>query len=264
MSDAVAAGVAGALALTGAGLALGPVALELALRARPGRNVFFARWGFSHAVAAVLAGLVAYLLGGLLPATALTALLRPELLLAGAAVVAVIAADRTQPEGWRALGFHRGQTGRAVVAGLACYVAALPLIAGLALGWPLLLEALGAEPRAVGAAAQLAALDGSARTLAAVALVLVAPVLREVVLRGFLQPLLVQNFSERGGVLLAALLFALLQPVELFAPALVVGLVLGLVQQRTHSLTATIATHALHQALCVAALASWPGVAPLL
>ncbi|QDU68243.1 CPBP family intramembrane glutamic endopeptidase [Engelhardtia mirabilis] len=258
--------VATALALTGAGVALAPVAAQVALRLRPGRNVFFARWGFSQVSVAVIAGLLLYLLGGLLPEGELTSLLRPDLLLVGGAIVAVVAAERTQPEGWRSLGFHRGQTGRSIAAGVATYLCCLPLLVGLTIGWPLLLGAFGGEPREVGSAVRMAQLDGTAWTMGALALVLVAPVVREVVLRGFLQPLLVQNFSERGGIALGGLLFALLQPVELFAPALGMGVVLGVIMLRTQSLAATITAHALHQALWLglAAGAAWTGINPLL
>lgn len=253
-----------AVTLVVAGIALAPLIALAVLRARPGRNVFFARWGFSHAVLAVLGGLAVYLLGGLLPDSELKALLRPDLLLLGAAAVAIYAAERSQPEGWRSLGLHRGKTVHALLAGIGGYLVALPLIVGLALGWPLLLGAFGAEPREVGVAVRMAALEGGDWTVAALVLVVGAPIVREIVLRGFLQPLFVQNFSERGGVFLAALMFALLQPVELFGPAIGVGLVLGLIQQRTHSLVATTVTHGLHQALFLAAAGAWPGVAPVL
>jgi membrane protease YdiL (CAAX protease family) len=252
--------------LAASGLALWPLAQALARRLRPQRNVFFARWGFSHLTAVTAAGMLCFLLGSaLLPSTGLGGFLRPDLFVLGAAAGALWVAARTQPEGWRALGLDRGRHGSAAVVGALVYLVCLPSIVGLALLWPSVAEALGADPRPAGAAfLAYAELDGGARW-SAVALALgIGPLLRELVFRCFAQPLFQQNFSEQGGLLLGALLFALLQPVALFAPALAVGWLAGTVQLRTQSLAGPFTLHALHQVLWLTCGAHFAGLAPLL
>lgn len=236
-------------------LALVPLTVLAARRIFPGRNVVFARWGFSHLVGVLLLGLVLAWVSELLwrstpgPIDMQVELVRTGAILA--AMVALIArfAHSLDPEGWRALGLWRGFHLRAVAAGWTSYVLSLPGLVGLGLLWPWFLIWTGA-----GFESQ--PLMESFRTLPderiAVVLVLgigVLPLFEEVLFRVFLQPLLVQNFSEKGGVLLTSFAFAALHGQSAFLPIFGLSLVLGSVMLRTQRLFAVWAVHALNNGL---------------
>ena len=82
------------------------------------------------------------------------------------------------------------------------------------------------------------------------------PLLEEVLFRGFLQPLLVQNFRDKGGIVLTSALFAVMHGTSAFLPIFGLSLILGAVMLRTQRLTAVWAIHALHNGLQVALLLS--------
>jgi membrane protease YdiL (CAAX protease family) len=248
-------------ALAALGLSLAPLVQALLFRLQPRRRVFFARWGFSHVLGAVLAASVTYLVGeALLPASApfdgpLRDLILPQFALLGALGVAVWAARVKQPESWRALGFPRstrgedaGERGRSALLSLGALAGSLPLIVGLSLLWPAVLELLGAGGDA-GAIADWPELGGGALVAAYVLALAVAPLLEETFFRGFLQPLFVQNFSEVGGVLLVALLFASVHGVGPFLPLFAVGLVLGAIKLKTQRVWPCILAHAAYNAV---------------
>ena len=246
VSDPLTAGIV-AVAL---GVALAPLGGVLVQRFEPPRLVFFARWGFSQLLLAGVVGLVVHLIvGALTPESGPLAMVRGDAYLLGATAIAVVAGVRTQPEGWRALGLSRSVPARAIPIGLVVLLAGLPVLIGASLAWQELLITLGVSPAEVGAGARWAALEPGEHALAAVWLVAIAPVLREAFFRGFAQPLLIQNFSERGGLLLSALLFALVHPVEQFLPAFGLGLGAAIAQLRCGSLLAPIAFHAGLQAV---------------
>lgn len=248
-------------ALAALGLALAPLVQAVLFRLQPRRRVFFARWGFSHVLGAVLAASVTYLLGeALLPESApfdgpLRALLLPQLALLGALGVALGSARLKQPEGWRALGFPQstrgdqsGENGRSALLALGALAGSLPLIVGLSLLWPSALEVLGAESGS-GAISSWPELTGSALVTAYVLAIVVAPLLEETFFRGFLQPLFVQNFSEVGGVLLVALLFASIHGAGPFLPLFAVGLMLGAIKLKTQRVWPCALAHAVYNAL---------------
>lgn len=235
-----------AVALAAAAIALVPFTRQALLLVRPGRNVFFARWGF----AAVLVGLV---LGGLVgwafhafvgPIGGVD--LAPVVGLAIACVVAVRAAGRTHPEGWRALGLESPGTGRDHAAAVVALVLGAPAIAAAAIGWPLLFDATERAWSPLAASA----LGGD--VLALVALVLVLPLLVEVFLRGLCTPLFAQNFSERGGIVVAALLGAGLWGPAAFGAQLVLGCLAGAVRLRTQRTLPCVVMHALYNAAALA------------
>ena len=214
--------------LVSAAVACGPLAIRAAFWMRPGRQVFFASWGFGQ----VLVGLIAASVAGLLAAGFLGApwsSLVTLFGLAGGCLVALASARRAQREPWVALGLSRRSLApRALAVGPLLALLAVPAGIGAAL--------LVGEPTALGPGA--AWLPDSASGLdprGLVIFLLIAPLVTELWFRGFLQPLLVQNFSERGGLLLSAVLFASIHGPAAFLPMLALGLALALAKLRTQS-----------------------------
>lgn len=254
------------LGLLCCGLALVPAITELARRIAPGRRVFFARWGFSQAgLALVAAAGVLIAFDALAPADVpLRGMYAMLLALAAASAVALSSARRLQPEGWRALGFAHGVHARGLLAGVLCLLAFLPLVFGANLAWSWL------EAQRTGAHApqpvlqELLALQGAQLALAIGYAVLLGPLLEELVFRAFLQPLLVQNFGDRGGLVLTAILFMALHPASVYLGVLALGLLLGGLMLRTQSLLAVWGVHALHNGLMLALVFGWPGARELL
>ncbi|MBK8180726.1 MAG: CPBP family intramembrane metalloprotease [Planctomycetes bacterium] len=252
----------GALLLL-AGLALTPLCVSFARGFAPEASVFFARWRFLHAA---FVGLCLAVLMRVVPA-GLASWLEPEgvpeilrqlassaLALGGASLAAVLIAARLDPDGVRSLGLRGPGSLRAALVGLGCYVLLCPGILGAALLWPWLFEQLGGrfEPQEIAVA--IGALDGTSRVLAGVFAILVLPCFEELIFRGFLQPLFVQNLGDRGGVFVTSLVFALLHGDSALLPILALSLLLGSLKLCTQRLSACIAVHALHNAVVFAML----------
>ncbi len=241
-----------------AGLSLAPLTILVARRIFPGRNVVFARWGFSHVFGVVLVGGAAMgLLQTIWPVRSdaldiQVAFVRSAAVLG--AVVALIArfAYSLDPEGWRALGLWRGMHARAVATGCVAYVLSWPTLVGLAFVWPWILGKLGIEFEPQSALEAFHTLPRDRVALIVALGVVVLPFFEEVLFRAFLQPLLVQNFSEKGGVVLTSLLFAALHGESAFLPVFGLSVVLGSVMLRTQRLSAVWAIHALNNALAFA------------
>lgn len=220
---------AGAVLAAGA-IASGPLAIRAAFRMRPGRNVFFASWGFGQAlvglIVAVVAGLVA---GHFLPPE--YAGLATPIGLAGGCVVALASARRAQRAPWAALGLSQPALApSSLVVGPALAVLALPAGIGAAL-----LTGTWAGGEGPLRAEVLASASTGIDPVWWLTFLLFAPLVAELWFRGFLQPLLVQNFSERGGLVLSAVLFASLHGTADFLPMLALGLALALAKLRTQS-----------------------------
>jgi membrane protease YdiL (CAAX protease family) len=258
---------AGSLAEMGAvfaaaSLALVPIATLVVRRLFPGRNVLFARWGFSHvAIVAMLAVVLSLALGlldaplaSLAPPTRTLAglALRSGVLLACCAAVAAFA-RRLDPSGLRALGLWPGRHLRAVAAGLAAFGILLPGLLGLGFLWPWLLRKLGATVDPDALLRALRDLDPGQRSIALILAIVVAPLLEEILFRGFLQPLLVQNLSDRLGVVVTSFVFAALHGTEGIVPIFALSLLLGAIMLRTQRLTAAWAVHAAYNALVILA-----------
>ena len=249
--------------LVAAGAGLVPLSAALLRHLVAQRQGFFARWGFSHVALALLGGIGAHLAGGaLLPGEGVIFGLNLTLVTLGAVLlVAVWHARRLTPEGLRAFGFpaelepepgapaRRFPTARAVLAGLLAYAVVVPSIAGLERLWPVLADWLEVPLAENPLLERILELEGAPLLWALAVCVLVGPLLEELTFRGFLQPLLVQNFSAKGGVLLTAFLFAALHGARDFLPLLGLSSLLGFLMLRTQRLFAPFAVHAAHNAL---------------
>lgn len=248
------------LALTG--LVLVPLALALVRRLVPRHGAFFARWGFSHVLLLLATGvLLAPLLGLVVPGEGdLAALLRSALLLGTLALGAGLLARRLHPEELGALGLARGGNLRVAAAGLVAFVLVLPVLQGLGWLWPELARVLELEGGRQPVLDGILALEGAELALAVLIAVFLGPLFEEVVFRGFLQPLLVQNFRESGGIAITAFLFAILHGTHALLPLFGLSLLLGWLQLQTRRLAAPFAVHSFNNALTLGlAFAAAPG-----
>ncbi len=258
------------IALVCVGLALVPACASLARWLDPGRRVFFARWGFSHLALATLVFLSAQLLvAGLWPlpeggGDGLGLLLRAVLALGPVALAAWAVARRTEPEPLRAIGLEPRGLVRGLLCGAACYLLLLPGLFGLALAWPYALELLGRSFETQDVLERILALEGTSLALALVLAVGVVPFLEELLFRGFLQPLLVQNLRETGGVVVTSLLFAGLHGASVAGPVFGLSLLLGALMLRSRTLWAPWGAHALHNGLVLGLLLWVPGARDVL
>ncbi|MEY2786607.1 MAG: hypothetical protein RL277_2819 [Planctomycetota bacterium] len=253
------------LALVAATIALVPLVILLVQRIYPGRNVYFARWGFSHVVVALAVILLSMaVVGWLWPVPegqrldAVDALSRTALGLGlGCASVAAFAA-RLAPEGIRALGLARGRHGSAVLAGVLSYFLLLPGLFGVMIVWKVILDKLapGHEPQAV--MQMMLELSPDRRLMAVFFGVLLIPLFEELLFRAFLQPLLVQNVRDRLGIVVTALIFGLLHGTAACVPVFALALLLGGLMLRTQSLIAVWAVHALHNGLMFVVIFVFP------
>jgi membrane protease YdiL (CAAX protease family) len=240
-------------------LALVPPAIALVRRMTPRVPVFFARWRFTQLGLVVGGGIVFVALGTnglryLAPGA------DPDLMVvfggclglgATCALIAEIA-RRMDPEGVRSLGLWRGGHARAAGAGVVAYLLCLPAILALALLWPWVYQRLGGELVAQPFFDVMARTDGATLVLLVLVLVALQPLFEELIFRCFLQPLLVQNLGDRGGVAVTSLGFALLHGPGFFLPIFALSLLLGALKLRTQRLSASWAVHALHNGWMVA------------
>ncbi len=252
------------LALLAFGLALAPFAVRIARRLCPGRNVFFARWGFSHVALVLIVAAVMMASSSLLLAalewtardTVQLLLLQSALMLPVAALIFGVA-NAADPDGWRSLGLRPGGWGAAFTLGVLAYFAALPALSGLQALWRVALDSAGLAYAEQALVSQARVLAGPRLWGFAFLAVVVAPFLEELVFRAFLQPLLVQNLGDKGGVLATAFFFALAHAsLGAFLPLLALGVVLGAVMLRTQRLIAPWALHAVHNGLTLWLLTS--------
>ena len=244
------------LVLAVGGLSLAPLAAFLARHIFPGRNVFFARWGFSHVLVVIGAALVSVSLAGLIAGgrewplpEILVALLGSAAAFSGVGLVIVAYAVRLDPAGWRSLGLWPGRGARAVAAGIVSYVLLYPAQLGLLMLWPWTFEALGGDYELQEVALGIAALEGRDVWIALCLASLIVPLLEELIFRAFLQPLLVQNLGAAAGIVLTSILFAILHGPGAFLPIFALSLLLGAIMLRTQRLLAVWVVHGLHNAL---------------
>ncbi len=248
----------GGAALVLAGLALTPLCVAFARRFSPKVPVFFARWRFMHALVVALILMLAMqgapaLVGLVLdpervPA-GLRALLGSALGLGATCAVIFWMAARLDPDGVSCLGLRAQGSVRASWVAVACYVIVLPGLLGLMPLWAWIFQACGGEFHEQQIANDIAELSGQWRIYAALLAIFLLPFFEEVIFRGFLQPLLVQNLGDRGGVFATSLAFAMLHGESALVPVLGLALLLGSLKLRTQRLSACYAVHALHNAI---------------
>ena len=252
------------------GVSLLPLADGLLTRstgrgARVPGAVFFARWGFGHVARAMatwmVLGVGVSLLLSQVEVGFLGQLLAGQLLMGSLALVAVLQVRRLHPEGVAALGLFRRGSLRLIGAGLGAYVVCLPMLYGVTLLWPGLAQLFGHTIEQQQVAQGIAGLEGASLAVAVVVAATVAPFLEEIVFRGYLQPLLVQNLHAPAGIGVTALVFASLHG-DAFLPILALALVLGWIQWRTHSTLACVAVHMLHNSANLLLLLLSSGVTP--
>lgn len=247
------------LVMVAVALSLWPLCAHLVGRLLPERRVFFARWGFSHValVLAVFYGarfVVVPLVGAMAAAgySPVLAALCGGVLVFGVVTAAIFwLALKLDPDGLASLGLRSGGLLRAGAAGLLSYAVLIPGVLGLGVFWPWAMRLLELEYAPQEVAVALAQM-GRAELLLAVPLAVVAvPFFEEVVFRGFLQPLLVQNLGDRGGVVATSALFGLLHGASASLPIFGLSLILGGVMLRTQRLLAPFLIHVLHNGLMV-------------
>ena len=177
-------------------------------------------------IVAVVAGLLA---GSFLPAE--YAGLATPIGLAGGCVVALASARRAQREPWAALGLAQPALApSSLLVGPALTILALPAGIGAAF-----LTGTWAGAEGSLRSSLFDSFPAGVDPVWLVVFLLFAPLVTELWFRGFLQPLLVQNFSERGGLVLSAVLFASIHGTADFLPMLALGLALALAKLRTQS-----------------------------
>ena len=248
------------LVMTVGSLALVPLAVFLVRALVPERRVFFARWGFLDVLKLVMLTVVlavvvsgAGAVAGLGDSPAVDLALS-ALALGGASAYVLLVASSRDPAGVRCLGLWPGRNGRSALAGAIAYALLLPAILGAGAWWPWVFERLGGEYELQAIVQQIAELRGAGLAATVVLAVLVQPFFEELLFRSFLQPLLVQNLGDRGGVAATSVAFGALHGPSAFVPVFVLSLVLGFVMLRTQRLAAAWAVHALHNGLQLALL----------
>ena len=251
-----------AAALTGlvmiaASLAAWPLCAFLVSKLVPERRVFFARWGFSHVGLMVLAFFAATVLVSPLSRALVGAgygevfagLCGMMLVLGIVAAYVVWLAQGLDPDGAASLGLRAEGSARAAGAGLLCYAMMLPGYFGLVLAWPWAMGVLELEFAPQEVAVGMLELTRMELLVAIPLAVLVQPFLEELVFRGFLQPLFVQNLGDRGGVVVTSALFGLMHGASASLPIFGLSLILGGVMLRTQRLFAPFLVHAVHNGL---------------
>ena len=195
--------------LAAVGLAVVPFAMAMVRRLQPERRVFFARWGFTHLLLVVLVALfasiavsIAWPVEDAAEMGVLESFARMGLMYSPVGLAIARFAWKLEPLPAKALGFERHGNLRAVCLGVAAYVLLLPGLLGVTLLWPELLRYLGEAPELQDVLTGFFELSGGELALAFFGAAVVLPFFEELVFRGFLQPLLVQNFRDRGGVVL--------------------------------------------------------------
>ena len=254
------------VALAAGGLLVLPVALGLVRRFCPEPQELRAPWNLVHVglvLAAALGGMLlslsvaSTLTGGALEDLSFPARLLMTALGYGAgALLAVFTALRMGA--LQALGLKHGGNGRAAVTGAALYLLCAPLIYGVTLIWPWVLDQFGHTAVEQEVALGFLKLEGAPLAQAVVLGVLVIPLIEELLFRGFLLPVLVRYLGIAWGLVGTSLLFGILHGVDYVAPITSLALLLGWVRLRTGRLAAAWTVHALHNGVQVAILVIWP------
>lgn len=174
------------------------------------------------------------------------------------AVISVLARlrDRTPEE---AFGLASPEPTKDMGRGLLLYIAAYPVVLGAIVLWTQLFREMGVQVPPQEAARLVLARRPWPELAASVAVaVLVAPLLEEMVFRGFLLPVVARRAGSPAAVLLTALLFGLLHGGFFAGPVFALGLLLGWVYWRTGRLWVAVGCHSAHNAVSlVTAWLAW-------
>ncbi len=188
----------------------------------------------------------------------LAGLLGSQLLLGSAAALAVVFATR-RPGGLESLGLARRPPPHAFVGVLLIYVPLFVCIfMGLGVVWKYVCQANGWDDQQE-VLRLIQGFERHERLVAAIVAVGVAPLIEELVFRGFLQSLLAQVAGERSALVLASALFAGLHDIAVLPLLFALSLLLGWLQMRTRCLWVPCFAHALNNAVMLRfALAASP------
>ena len=135
-------------------------------------------------------------------------------------------------------------------------VTTVPVV-GLWWCWAAILEAMGVVLKPQMIVDIFGQMDSTAGLVSLVAyIVVVAPILEEVVFRGFVQPPLVRRVGRWGGIVATAGLFAMvhLSDPQAVPPLFILGCALGWLRERTGMLGASIALHIANNAAALVAV----------
>ncbi len=182
----------------------------------------------------------------------------------GAAAVAaavVLALMARRPEGVAALGLRGRRGPSALVVALAAWLAFYPVFVGVAWLNTQALTALGYEA-ALQEPLRLFLADPEARTspLAWGSIVLLLPAFEELIFRGGIYGALRRTLHPALAVAASALLFGLAHEPVAAAPAAALGVMLAILYERTGSLAAPLAFHALHNGVTLLVATLAPGM----
>lgn len=253
---------------------LGPAA-ALFRRIVPDRNVGFVRWAFGD----LLFVAAAFVLGSFLGAGWVAGLAEhtdaaglefvrlseggaalPKILVSIGVQVVVMAccsglgyvlATRREPSAVRSLGLEPKGSLRAVGLGALGFLIFAPAVLASGWLWSYVVSLAGESAAPQAAALQGSMLEGTSLWVFLALVVLVVPLCEEFLFRGYLQPVLVQNFGDRGGVLIGALVFAMLHETTAQLSVFILALVLGTVMLRSRRLASAWCAHALNNGVAM-------------
>jgi membrane protease YdiL (CAAX protease family) len=180
----------------------------------------------------------------------LPAMLASQLVLGAGAGLALFLATR-RPAGRAGLGLGARYPSAAPGAILLLYLPGFFVARGLGILWMHVCRSRGWDERQE-ILRLILSLDTRELVAAGAVAVLVAPLIEELLFRGFLQAFLAQHVGERAGLVGSSLVFASLHGMAGLPILLLLSLCLGWLQQRTRCLWVPVSLHALHNGVGLA------------
>jgi membrane protease YdiL (CAAX protease family) len=178
-------------------------------------------------------------------------LLREILLLHGVALAAaflVVSRHSVGPD--LSLGLRRRHRVRDMCRGVLLQGAAMPALMALMYGWHVILDRTGQQQQLQRVVQLLADPQPTVLLVASGALtVVVAPILEEVIFRGFVMATLIRRVGPVLGIIGSAAFFGILHGWPACVPIFAVGLLFGYLYWRTGSLWVSIGCHAAFNAV---------------
>jgi hypothetical protein len=182
--------------------------------------------------------------------TARAAVAAVQYLLFSAGVIAFIWSRIRAPRSrrWRTLGWRLAKLPRLIFEGIGGYGVLLVVLAVTGFGRSAILSALSAAQSGEGLVMNVHATP--AKVLLFLLICVVAPVVEEMIFRGFIYAGLRRRMSVFGAVIASALLFALMHNnPEALLPIGLIGIVLAALYERNRSIVPSIICHALNNTL---------------